>query len=103
MLSFHLQGKDRLHYLSVSLLNCSGFLGCARSAQQNIGGSVVGARSVHLNYVESEKNVPGGCTRAIKTQGEPQGFWIPWRINCAEEAQRDRVPKNFVELCSGGH
>jgi hypothetical protein len=23
--SFHLQGKDRIHYLFVSLLNCSGF------------------------------------------------------------------------------
>jgi hypothetical protein len=48
-------------------------LGCARSAQQNIGGSVASARSVHLNFVESEKNVPGGCTSAMTTQGKPQG------------------------------
>jgi hypothetical protein len=48
-------------------------LGCARSAQQNIGGSVVNARSAHLISVESEKNVPGGRIGMIATQGKSQG------------------------------
>jgi len=34
----------------------------------------------------------------MKTQGEPQGFWIPWRENCAGEAQRDRVIEKSIEL-----
>jgi hypothetical protein len=48
-------------------------LGCARSAQQNIGGYVASARSVHLNSVESKKNMPRGHTKAMTTQGKPQG------------------------------
>jgi hypothetical protein len=42
-----------------------GYLGCARIAQQSIGNSIANARSVYLNYVESENNVPGGHTRAF--------------------------------------
>jgi len=42
-------------------------LGNARSAQQNIGGSVAKARSVQVNSVESEKNMPRGHTKVVKS------------------------------------
>jgi hypothetical protein len=43
-----------------------GSLGCARSAQQNIGGSVASARSAHMKLESSsEENVLGGHTRKI--------------------------------------
>jgi hypothetical protein len=56
---FHLQ-EDIFLYLCLSFKYQSGSLGCARSAQQNIGGYVAKARSAHLNSAESGKNVPGG-------------------------------------------
>jgi hypothetical protein len=43
-----------------------GSLGCARSAQQNVGSSVSNTKSVHLNLESSsEENVPGGNTRIV--------------------------------------
>jgi hypothetical protein len=44
-------------------------LGCVRSAQQDILGSVASTRNVHLNSMELGKNIPRGCTRVIRTHG----------------------------------
>jgi hypothetical protein len=51
----------------------------------------------------SEENVTGGNTRIVyRLIVEPQGYWTPWRRDYAEEAQRDKIVKDSVELCQEG-
>jgi hypothetical protein len=57
----------------IELCNISlGSLGCARSAQQNIRGSIASTRTVHMNSVESKKNILGVHTKVItNSRGAP--------------------------------
>jgi hypothetical protein len=63
--SFHLQGKDRIHYLSVSFVNFSGFFRLCKECTTGYWKLCSQRKECAYELFESEKNMPGGHTRII--------------------------------------